>query len=428
MNNLSNINFSFSKVAAWFAVFLIPFISLPVLPSVYRPVSVYFLIIPAFLFLTSRERLWLRQDFFVALFLIYVTVYGFIAGYFNFVFSFELYFKDVIVLLVGSIVYFGFRFVLEMYGLKWFFKVSNLSFKLLLFVGMVEILAIIGVLPSGIKEFMNMFFSGKHQDRVQLTTMEASWGGRVFLFSFVIYLWSSLDRLKIFYVVLALFLFSFIFSAGVVGFLLLAIFVYFVFVYGIKGLVIFLVTTIVFYFLMTFMLDVFSSLGFGGYHLARLHALVAGDFYQISDMLVYDQSIFIRIGYPLLSVYVYMDNIFGIGLGQYSLYFNDYVVDVYGRSVLAFPEVVGDVFESDGDERSLIFKILVESSFLGLLIFFGVVMYSLKNRIQESYDSFKVFFLILAVTSSFTIGSWAYMYLWIGLAILPAKIEGKYKS
>jgi hypothetical protein len=427
MDRLYGSKFGITSWSAWLAVFLIPFISLPVLPSVYRPVSVYFLIIPAFLFLTSRERLWVKQDFFVALFLIYVTVYGFIAGYSNFLFGFELYFKDVIVLLVGSIVYFGFRFVLEMYGLKFFFKVSNLSFKLLLFVGLVEILAIIGVLPSGIKEFMNMFFSGKHQDRVQLTTMEASWGGRVFLFSFVIYLYSSLDKLKIFYVVLALFLFSFIFSVGVVGVLLLAIFVYFVFVYGIKGVVIFLVTTIVFYLLMSVMLDVFSSLGFGGYHLARLHAIVAGDFYQISDMLVYDQSIFIRIGYPLLSVYVYMDNIFGVGLGQYSLYFNDYVVDVYGRSVLTFPEVVGDVVESDGDERSLIFKILVETSFLGLLIFFSVVMYSLRNRIQESYDSFKVFFLILAVTSSFTIGSWAYMYLWIGLAILPAKIEGKYK-
>ncbi|MEY8213472.1 MAG: hypothetical protein RPR97_03205, partial [Colwellia sp.] len=124
--------------------------------------------------------------------------------------------------------------------------------------------------------------------------------------------------------------------------------------------------------------------------------------------------------------YVYMDNLAGIGVGQYGLYFNDYLVDFYGASVLYFPEVFEDVSQDDGDARSLLFKIIVETSLLGFLIFLFVLHSAFKERHVDELDNFKVFFVFLAISSSVTMGSWAYLYFWIALAMLPAKKEGRF--
>ena len=424
MSFLNN-RYSFIQATSLLAIFLVPFISLPVLPSIYRPVSLYFLLVPAIAFILNRNMLMIKQDFLLLMFCLFVAVYGGAVAALLGGMDYWLYMKEMIALAIGLVIYFGFRFILYNYGLQWFLLISNASYKFLLLVGIIEVLAVLGVIPYSIKEFMNMAFSGKEHDRIQFTTMEASWGARVFLFSFVIYLYSSYqDKYRFIHISLGIFLLLFTFSISVFGFLALAVIIYFIYRYKIKGLIYIFLLSFVFYLILPLMLDLFSNLGIGGYYLSRISALIDGDFYQLSDMLLYDQSIFIRIGYPILSLYVYSDNLAGIGIGQYNQYFNEYLVDFYGASVLQFPEVFGDVYENEGDARSLLLKILVETSLIGFSIFLFTLYTAFKRRHVDELDNFKVFFIILTISSSITIGSWAYLYFWIGLAILPATKEG----
>ena len=414
------------RILSWLGVFLIPFISLPVLPSTYRPVSVFFLLIPALVFFVHKNVVKVRLDYYVLFFLIYIIVHGGLFALFSDGFDYFSYFKEFVVILSGAVVYFGFRFVFEAYGLHWFASVSNLSYKILLLIGVIEVLAVLGVIPFSIKETMNMALSGKAHERIQFTTMEASWGARVLLFAFAIYLFTSKDRreVRLFFVMLGLLLLLFTFSVAVFGFLILAIFIYFIYLFKFKGMLYSFLLVMAAYLLLILSLGLFSELGFGGYYLNRIDALLSGDFYHVSDMLLYDQSIFIRLGYPFLALYIYMDNLMGVGIGQYGRYFNDYLVELYGAGVLQFPEVFDDVYSNEGDARSLLFKIIVDTSLLGFFIFMAVLHIAFKDRNVTSLDKFKVFFMILAMASSITTGSWAYLYFWIAFAMMPANEGG----
>ena len=414
------------KKLSWLAVFFLPFISLPVMPSTYRPVSVYFLLLPALLFFTNYKSKEEIQDRNVVLFFLYVVFYGLVAAFFSEKFVGLNYISELVAVIIGLLVYLGFRFIFHEYGLNWFFRVTSFSYKFVVVVGLIEVLSSAGLLPYSVKELINLAFSGKSHSRIQLTTMEAAWGARVFLFLFITYLYSNVDHgvKKIIFIVLGLFLFLSTFSMAMMSYLALGVLFYFLIIYKFKGVAYLFFISIISYFSLLFLMSVFEMLGMGGYHLNRLEALLYGDFYQLQDMLYYDQSIFIRMGYPLLAVFVYLDNLGGVGLGQYSAYFGEYLVDVYGVSVLSFPEVFSDVYSSDGDPRSLPAKALVELSIIGLFIYF-YLFYSAYIYRNREYNLYKTLFFCLALASSFTMGTWAYMYVWMALAMMPASGHGR---
>ena len=413
-------------ISAWLAVFLIPFISLPVMPSVYRPISAYFLILPSVIFMLGYKKFDTFQDRVVALFVFYTLIYGFIAGYFSYDFIFSGYVTELAAVMIGMLAYIGFRYVFSEFGLEWFFRVSSFSYKFVVVIGFLEVLSLVGILPYGLKELINIAFSGKTHGRIQLTTMEAAWGARVLLFLFVVYLYSKFDAglKRIFFLSCGILLFLSTFSVAMMSYLALGLLFYLLMVYKFKGLIYLIVLSLFAYLSLVGLLMVVETFDLGGYHLNRIEALLYGDFYQLKDMLYYDQSIFIRIGYPVLAVYVYMDNLFGVGLGQYSTYFSDYLMDLFGGSVLAFPEVFGDVYDNDGDPRSLPAKVLSELSIIGLIFYFYIFYVAYSRRCRE-YDSFKTLFICLAFASGFTIGTWAYMYVWMALAMMPASSHGR---
>lgn len=417
---------SMVKASAWFAVFFIPFISFPVMPSTYRPVSVYFLLLPSLMFLLNYRTFFNRQDRVLSILILFAIFYGFFVGLVSSDFSFLGYFSELITIAIGVLVYAGFRFIFQTYGMAWFFRVSAISYKFVVVLGCLEILSLLGVLPYSVKELINFTLSGKSHGRIQLTTMEAAWGARVFLFLFIAYIFSLNDSgvTRKIYIVLGLILFLSTFSMAMFSYFSLGMIFYFILKYRFKAVFYLLLLLGLGYFLILGMLGVFDMMGIGGYHLNRVEALIYGDFYQFEDMLHYDQSIFIRLGYPVLAVYIYMDNLMGIGLGQYSLYFNEYLIEYFGASVLSFPEVLGDVYTSDGDPRSLPAKLLSELSVVGLSLYFYLfyVCFSTMNR---DYNTFKILFICVAFASSFTIGTWAYMYVWVALAMMPASREGK---
>lgn len=415
----------FMSRCAALAVFLIPFISLPVLPSVYRPVSLYFLIPLFLIYSLNFKRLLLVSDIRVIILFLFCSLYGLVHAIFGTHASIVLYLSDLTVLCVGVVVYFGFRVVFLNLGIEGFVRYSNYAFKFLVFIGIAEIMSIVGVLPMDLKEGLNLLFSEKSQTRVQLTTMEASWGARVFLFSFLVYVCSAVDRYKVIYVLAGMMIFLFIFSIGVFAFALLGLAMYCVYQYRLKGVGALIALGCCVIAIIVLSVEIFSYFGFGGYHLSRISALFSGDYYHISDMLTFDQSIFIRVGYPIVAYQVGIDNPFGIGLGQYPLYFSQYLVDTFGSSVLSFPEVLDDVVSGDGDARSLFLKVYSELSFLGLILLFWMLFRSLRERSESSYEKLKVLFFFMSIASMLTIGTWAYLYFWIAIAMMPASDKGE---
>ena len=207
------------------AVFFLPFLSLPVLPSVYRPISILFLCIPALFFVmnTLKNRKFNHIDSLVIGLFFFIIMHSVAFLFFSEI-SISHYLKEVMVLCLGLVAYFGFRYSFEQYGYFTFLKFSLLSYRVILTIGLIEVGAIYGLLPYELKHYLNEFISTKSNTRIQLATMEASWAARTLMFFIPVMLYlrsSQILSIHIIEILIGLILFFLIFSID--GYLILAL-------------------------------------------------------------------------------------------------------------------------------------------------------------------------------------------------------------
>ena len=356
--------FSFIQFLSFMAVITTPLISLPFLPATYKPLSLIFLMPLCFFYLVSFRLT--KIDFFILIFMVFSGVYSVSIVFYSGAFG-ESFFLELVVFVLGGASYFGFKSIFSTIGWRKFFSYYIFSYRFVLVLGVVEVLAVLGLLPMEAKEIVNYTFSEKHHERVQLTTMEPSWAGRLLIFYLpvVIYFYfNKKDLLVRFWeVFLGLFLLFMVFSIDSLMIFFSAILLYLI----INKKYISLLVLFVFGLFFVFVIGE-VAIGSSGYYMERLVAIADGDFYSVGDLIFLDQSVFIRIGYIVVAYSVFLDYPLGVGMGQYSNYFTAALIENFGVSVLSFPEVFLDVQSDDGDPRSLVMKVLVE---FGLIFFYG---------------------------------------------------------
>jgi hypothetical protein len=403
---------------------LIPFMSLPVMPSNYRPISIYFFLpIGILLLIKYIKKLLIPKDIFILLiFSIFCTFQSIIL-----VENVVLSFRDLIPLFTGFISYIAMKFYIQQHGIDYLFSKYLYLFYIIAIIGIIEILSIYGVLPYTFKQIIGEIFSTKISSRIQLITMEGSWAAKVIIFTVPIYLYHYINNGHFpvsFFVLMIIFLF--IFSLEGILIILSAVLIYVIyrfipiaakillFKYKIKYYIYIATIIIISFFVIQFVLSTQS-----GYAISRIYKFIdANSFMAILGL---DASTFIRVIYPYIGFLIFLDNPMGVGLGGYAESFNFYI-NTIPIDYLKFNEVVGDIATVSADPKNLYSKILSETGIVGSLIFLYFILLQirfLRSNIKK-FPHYKMFFIsnfLLGLTCVIQFGSFAYLPFWFAFAV-----------
>jgi len=408
---------------------LIPFMSLPILPSDYRPVSVLMFLVTGFLLLLTRlhDKRMPVDEFVLFCFVILcwfqsLIMVGVLHG------DYVKFLRHWTVLVLGAVSYTSLKAFFQLYGADYALRLMAKVYILILALGVLEVLAIVHVLPWSVKSYLTKFLSGRTVQRVQLVTSEASWGAKVLLFGIPIYVFLLMYYRRIGYLIgLLIALLLFCFTLSLDGFIVAAIAVVFLAAMKFRAIVrspkwcVFVILIVgglagIFY------LSYRSFPKSSQYYMTRLQTLETLDAAKIRELPRKDGSVFIRVHYPLIGIWMFLDKPYGIGLGGYSLFFKQFI-DQIGVDYTHFSEVVEDIRTQTGDPKSLYAKALSENGIYSgwmLILFFGLHLYYLKRIASGGIIPYRnlliaLFAVNLAILVQF--GSYAFLPMWFTLAL-----------
>ncbi len=417
------------RIALLSGYVLLPFMSLPLLPSDYRPVSVLaFFLTGGVIFFSRLVRKKMPLDelllfsFFAAC-LFQTVIFGSLAHR-----DFFWILRQLAALALGIFSYLSLKVFFQWYGTDQALKLMGKIYTLILALGVLEIMSILGLLPWSVKAMMNILLSGRVVERVQLVTSEASWGAKVLLFGIPVYtfLWKRFRRARYLAgLILAGGLFCFTLSlegfvAAGIAVILLVIFKYRQILArpGVwVGLILIPLVLVVFFY------GAYLVFPKGGqYYLARVRVLESLNVDRIIQLPETDGSVFIRVYYPLMGVWMFLDRPYGVGLGGYSQYFKEFL-DQTDIPYPRFPEVMADLQTRTGDPKSMYSKILSENGFYSgwiLLLFFLFHLYYLKHIKGDGIIPYKNLLIALFAVNLailFQFGSFAFLPMWFTFAL-----------
>jgi hypothetical protein len=408
---------------------LVPFMSLPLLPTDYRPVSVLFFALTGSCILASRlarKRMPLDElllfGFFIACLFQTLVLVGFSEG------NYVLAGRHLVVLVLGVLSYLSLKTFFQLYGVDEALKLMGKVYALILLVGVLEVLCILHLLPWSVKALMNQMLGGRVVERVQVVTSEASWGAKVLLLGIPIYgfLWvryTSPRYLAGLIVTIGLFCFT----LSLDGFLAAGIAVVFFALFKYRTILV-RPSLWVPLFLCPLVLILFFYVAYlmfpkgGQYYFSRIRTVESLSSAKIKELPENDGSVFIRVYYPLMGVWMFLDKPYGIGLGGYSQYFKEFL-DRTGIDYTRFPEVMGDLQTRTGDPKSLYSKILSENGLYSgwvLLLFFLLHLYYLKQIKVDGiipYRNLLIALFAVNLAILFQFGSYAFLPMWYTLAL-----------
>jgi len=403
--------------------------SLPVLPSIYRPVSVILFAGTGLIILVSRlaRRSLPFDEFILCMFcLISMLQSVLIVGLINN--DYFRSFRHLVVLLLGLLSYLSLKQIFRLYGIDYALKIMAGVYGFIFAVGVIEVLCIHHILPWSIKAFICKVLSGHVVPRVQLVTSEASWGAKVLLFGMPIYVFLYVHYKKKIYLVGAIISFVLFcytlslegFVAGAIAVVLFALMKYRSFVAHPRYFL--YVGSFVFGLAFVFYLSYLVFPKGGQYYLSRIQTLKTGNLERIKELPCHDASVFIRIYYPILGVWMFADRPWGVGVGGYSQYFKEYI-DRVGIDYRNFPEVVNNIRMGNGDPKNLYSKWLAENGLISgwlLILFVGFHLYCLHYASGDGIITYRnLLIALLAVNFAilFQFGSYAYLPLWFTFAM-----------
>ena len=407
----------------YLSILSLPLTSLPFLPSVYRPITIYISFFPGIFILLYKLRTnsfnISKDDFFLLLYFVLSIIQSFLI--YLFVLKSDLYwiFKSYLSLLLGITSYECFKFFIIKFGYEKTVSVLCGVCKVVVIFGVFEILSMKGVLPHSVKEGIGYLLSGKVASRVQLTTMEASWASKLLIFLFPYFYFRYLER-KISKTWIVLFSIVFLLTFSLVGFFIFFIFLLILFFKDfLAGKSFFRNLMIVSIFVICVGLLFYSFKDSGGYYFRRVQGVLSSK--SFVDMLAIDQSVFIRIAYPVVGLFVFLQNIFGVGIGNFPYYF-EISLSRLGIKVSGMPEVMGDIYTLTADPRNLYIRILSESGIFvgGLFIaFFLYHIFLCFKLMKYSNENQKILFfmnLVFPFLSILQNSSLAYTFFWFPMA------------
>ncbi len=414
-------------------ILLIPFMSFPIMPTNYRPISVFFLFITGVVyFYTYLLKLKISKDVLIlSIFVIFSTIHSF------FLVELSQSLRALFPLWLGFFSYVAMLQFLKNTNIEKVFRFFLKLYIFIILISIIEILSMKGVLPFELKQLIGTIFSGHVNKRIQLITSEASWAAKIIIFVIPIYFYFYNKYGKIyksFFILLIIFIFLFSLEGFLIimcSILLYAIFdfkhifrklIYFYKKYSLSLRNIKIITSLfMLIILFGIVLNVILSTE-QNYAISRVYKIIEN--FNINSLLFIislDESTFIRAIYPYIGLLIFFHHPLGIGLGGYPEYFNFYINQL-PINFSSFKEVSGDIETVSADPKNLYSKILSETGIIGSFLFLVFLTLHIKylSFIKRMNPNFRLFFIsnfLLGICGVLQFGSLAYLPFWFSLAI-----------
>lgn len=298
-----------------------------------------------------------------------------------------------------------------------FLLIGYIYIPVLLF-GIIELLVITGVAPFEVKRFFIGWAVPFLHERIQLFSAEASWASMHLIFVIPIYFY-LLKVSKLFYIPLLLSLGLLMFSFSMQGILTLIIAVFILFLIYHKSIkpsyfiyVIGFITALLLIWLL--IKNIYGEV----YFLTRIYNLL--EIEKLSDILYLDGSVFVRLIYPLLAIFMGINYpLLGIGGGNYRFFFGEYLSRYFNRGFL-YPEVIDNYLQSTGNSKNMLARLFGETGIFGTIIFIGFI-YSVMVKVNNVKPNTRVYLVIWSVfvfANLMQFDSFAYMHIWVMMSVI----------
>lgn len=418
-------------------IMLIPYDAFRLMPSEYRPIAIFPLLV-SLIFVFGRREVALMSKSRVLLLL-----FAIVATFSTFLLTSQTNYgvdrvpSFVLTLSIGVLLFFAFSilFVLMLRKLgvngflDWLFTWLSRAYILPIAIGAIEALSLLGVFPSSISASLSHFFGSNQEGRLTLTTYEASWAAFHLLiagFSFY-YRYKSTSNVfhgACFLTSLGLFLFSQSMQGFIVATVAAIIFVIWLSYKqnNLLTLIKWVSLTVLCIFLLVIILKIiYTNQGQDTYYTRRLLG-----FEGVESLIKSDGSSFVRIMFPVMGMQMFFDHLLtGIGGGMFASYLPEYIFAYYPWAV-SFGEIAQDLAgELVPSAVCLYSKIFAEQGIIGVSLFgayFACVCHGFDSLGDVGNWKVRIaaFFLITLICMPFQFASYAFLPLWLALGVLDA--------
>ena len=415
------------------AILLLPYDAVHYLvPSQYAPISIYpFFILLIYMVINRRWRVLLSKSSRILITLFLYTAFLSIFTNLAYVKSLSIYVEFILTFMIGIMVFLSAdMFLHERFAddrsdmFKYIVQLLGKAYYIPLIVGVVECLALQGILPSVISTVFHLVFGGWQTGRLCVTTYEASWASMHMIIAMVTYfslLKTKTGRKTINVLCLAISAVLFLISAsaqGIVTLVVAGLLYLFLSAYRDKRLLRFFGRLIAVIVLMAVVFFLFYRilLLMPNTYMARR---ILG-FTTLRNAFMYDSSVFIRVGFPLIHLLVFKDHLLlGIGGGDFKRVVADYIKEYfpYARGT---SEIIFIMSNGSPTEVSIYLCALSEFGIFGASLFFYLIINCIKHlgakHIAKNNMWLMCMFVAVLLALPIQFGSWSYVPFWLCLA------------
>jgi hypothetical protein len=420
--NLSN---KILIILSFLVLVFIPFDSIPILPSVYRPLSLIpMVVVFPFLIFKKIFRGFETHEFFLILFILLSIFISYFQSLIRFN-NLSGFFDSTITLLIGFGFYIIFDYLFNEFKKNYkddyisqTLKIIGYIFLIPLLFGIVEIFTLLNLVDPYFKNTLLSWISGRSTSRIQMFSGEPAWAATQLSFLIPIYL--SLSHKSFIFKILMLISFTllvFTFSINGILILTLSLILFILRKFTSRKLIYIIVSVFLFIILIPFVIYLLQTVfPTPIYFINRIIAILQGQFFDFSNFLYRDGSTFIRIGYPIIGFYAFILNpVFGVGIGNFRFVFPS-VINQYFSNGLIFPEVQNGIEMLIANPKMLLSRVLSETGLLGFFLLYKFLK-PIYNKIILSKNHNTVFFLFLVMlNSTLQFDSFAFVFLWLFIA------------
>ena len=412
------------------SLFLLPYDGLKVMPSTYRPIIVYVLLINYFLYFIRKKID--KSELYYLIFIFYASILSLIIGIlkgdsiFNAVsFIFPLLMGYIIFSVMNSFFKDSFSKNGIQVSTDILFTIIGNAYFLPLTIGVFESLSLIGILPIQVKEYINGFFGGIQESRICVTTTEASWVCMhlAFVIPIYIYLFKKYPNKLRYKIAICVSVLLFLYSQSLQGILtiLVSLIVYLFISNWLSGdfssfFRKFVIIAIIVFASLVVMKFFVSKADSSMYYIARLKYIL-----DLETMAYQDGSTFVRLYNPIIALKIFENNfLFGVGGGRYEVYYGQYV-ETYYSWALRHNNVLQHIAKGNASSINLYFRVLAETGLIGGIIYFGFVDRIVKKikylrKINNKFFSIVLFWIIVNIITPVQFASFALVFFNIVLA------------
>lgn len=423
------------------SLFLIPFDSIVhVMPSSYRPIVIYILLIVLISLVCSRKLIFLNKaGRYILIFGVYSLTIPFLSGYYK-LGTIGNYFDSFMTMLIGVMTFIVYYNEFYIYRLKAssteefvyiIYKYIAFGYQVAIVIGVLEMLSLMQVIPIQVSGLFKTVFGAITSTRASGTTREASWQSMHMLFCMPVFLYMynyTKNKKYLWCLVFAMILFFFTGSLQGITILVACLGIYYFLISMIENkLLKFIKRLIAFIFFAIVILYLFiifaQQLYDNNYVVVRLKYLTS-----ISALVQNDGSSFVRIMYPVTSLIMWIKNpIFGVGPGNFGYYFKD-LICTYFPWGLIHQNVAMDINRNEITTLFLYGKILCEYGIVSFVFFMLGLSNSFKGiKKIKNIKHYKAILLLAsyAIGSVIQFGSLSYVQFWLILAFFSVLLKAQ---